>query len=110
MKFLKIKDVKTPTRGTSQSAGIDLYIPNDYPPTLIDSQESVFIPSGLKINVPENHVLIAMNKSGVALKKNLQVGACVNYDIVEVVDSEDKMWNGEETERGDGGFGSTGVK
>ena len=88
-----------------------------------------------------------MNKSGVALKKNLQVGACVidedyqgeihihltnvgntactieggdkiiqcvlmpvNYDIVEVVDSEDKMWNGEETERGDGGFGSTGVK
>ena len=77
MKFLKIKDVKTPTRGTSQSAGIDLYIPNDYPSTKIKPQQSIFIPSGLKINVPENNVLIAMNKSGVALKKGLVVGASV---------------------------------
>jgi len=147
MKFLKIKDVKTPTRGTGKSAGIDLYIPNLWPKVIIEPQNSVMIPSGLKINVPENHVLIAMNKSGIATKKNLQVGACVidedyqgeihihltnvgdedsmieggdkiiqcllmpiNYDIVEVVENEELLWEGVKTERGDGGFGSTGEK
>ena len=34
----------------------------------------------------------------------------INYDIVELATNEDDMWNGEETERGDGGFGSTGEK
>ena len=30
MRIFKIRDVKTPTRGTNMSAGIDLYIPNDF--------------------------------------------------------------------------------
>jgi dUTP pyrophosphatase len=77
MKFLKIRDVKDPSRGTSQSAGIDLYIPNDFKESTILPGQSILIPSGLKINVPENHAFIAFNKSGVATKKGLQVGACV---------------------------------
>jgi dUTP pyrophosphatase len=77
MKFLKIRDVKDPSRGTSQSAGIDLYIPNDFQESTILPGQSILIPSGLKINVPENHAFIAFNKSGVATKKGLQVGACV---------------------------------
>jgi dUTP pyrophosphatase len=77
MKFLKIRDVKDPSRGTSQSAGIDLYIPNDFKESTILPGRSILIPSGLKINVPENHAFIAFNKSGVATKKGLQVGACV---------------------------------
>ena len=81
MKLAKIRDVKTPTRGTAGSAGIDFYVPNDYPATeslcTIEPGERFFIPSGIKANVPEGYALIAMNKSGVALKKGLLVGACV---------------------------------
>ena len=147
MKFAKIRDVKTPTRGTEGSAGIDFYVPNDYPNSLrrIEPGERYFIPSGIKANVPTGYALIAMNKSGVALKKGLMVGACVvdsdyqgeihlhlvnvsdgfarieageklvqfllvpvDHCDVEVVD-ESELFE-EETTRGSGGFGSTGVK
>ncbi len=79
MKISKIRDVKTPTRGTPGSAGIDFFVPNDYPDNLceISPLDRFFIPSGIKANVPEGFALIAMNKSGVALKKGLTVGACV---------------------------------
>jgi len=39
--------------------------------------ERCLIPSGIKVNVPAGHALIAFNKSGVAVKKGLDVGACV---------------------------------
>ena len=79
MKIAKVRPVKTPTRGTVGSAGIDFYVPDDYPENLCSVQpnERFFIPSGIKANVPEGYALIAMNKSGVALKKGLLVGACV---------------------------------
>ena len=147
MKIAKIRDVKTPTRGTQGSAGIDFYVPNDYPNSLrrVAPGERFFIPSGIKANVPEGFALIAMNKSGVALKKGLMVGACVvdsdyqgeihlhlvntsNNDVtieagekltqfllipvdhctVSVVD-ESELFD-TESDRGAGGFGSTGLK
>lgn len=79
LKISKIRKVKTPTRGTEGSAGIDFYVPDTYPSGMPDIHptEAVFIPSGIKANVPEGFALIAFNKSGVALKKGLMVGACV---------------------------------
>jgi len=77
MKFTKTRDVKSPTRANSTDAGIDFFIPNDYEGTDLVPGESAFIPSGVKVNVPEGFALIAFNKSGVAVKKNLHVGACV---------------------------------
>ncbi len=148
MKIVKVRDVKTPTRGTKKSAGIDFYIPNDFPGShWLAPGQDVKIPSGIYVKVPEGFALIAMNKSGVATKKHLQVGACVIdedyqgeihlhvtnvgmdvqellpgekiiqmllvpvvYDSVEVVDSKEELYLGEVTERGEGGFGSTGTK
>lgn len=145
MKISKIRNVKTPSRGTSQSAGLDFYIPEDWEMSNpIWPGQSVCIPSGIKVNVPSNHALIAFNKSGVALKKGLDIGASVvdedyqgeihlhltnvsrekvrlkagekivqfvllpvNYAGVELVE-EDLLFD-DETERGSGGFGSTGV-
>ena len=145
MKIAKTRDVKTPTRGTLQSAGLDFYIPDGWTmDNPIWPGQSVCIPSGIKANVPSGYALIAFNKSGVALKKGLDVGACVvdedyqgeihlhltnvsrekirlaagekivqfvllpvNYAEVEVVEEEHLF--DEETERGSGGFGSTGV-
>ena len=79
MKIAKIRNVKTPIRGTEGSAGIDFFVPDDYPENLctVLPGERFFIPSGIKANVPNGYALIAMNKSGVALKKGLMVGACV---------------------------------
>ena len=31
MKISRVRDVKMPTRGTKGSAGLDFYVPNDYP-------------------------------------------------------------------------------
>ena len=77
MKFLKIRPVKDPNRGTINSAGIDFFIPEDFHPTIIIPGKSILIPSGIKANIPEGFAFIAHNKSGVATKKNLHVGASV---------------------------------
>jgi dUTP pyrophosphatase len=76
MKYTRIRGVKNPTRGTPGSAGIDFYVPEEFGHTLKPG-ESINIPSGLKVKIPEGHVLVMMNKSGIATKKELIVGACV---------------------------------
>ncbi len=76
IKMSKTKEVKTPTRGTPGSAGIDFYVPDGFIASVAPG-EDVCIPSGVKANVPKGYAFIAHNKSGVALKKKLAVGACV---------------------------------
>ena len=39
--------------------------------------QSILIPSGVHVKVPNGYALVYMNKSGVASKKHLHVGACV---------------------------------
>lgn len=144
MKIVKVRDVKTPTRGTGLSAGLDFYIPNDFEARQIWPGDGVNIPSGIKAQVPHGCALIMFNKSGIAAKYQLQVGACVVdedyqgeihlhvinigkeivilkpgmklvqglvmpivYVGVEVLESEAELFP-QSTERGVGGFGSTG--
>lgn len=76
MLFTKTRNVKSPTRGTSESAGIDFFIPNDFPETIIYPGGSVNIPSGIKVILEHGTAGIFFNKSGVAVK-GLMVGACV---------------------------------
>ncbi|HIL99149.1 MAG TPA: dUTP diphosphatase [Pseudomonadales bacterium] len=146
MKIAKVREVKTPTRGTPQSAGLDFYVPDNLSVSClrVDPGHSAFIPSGIKVDVPSGHALIAFNKSGVALNKSLLVGACVVdedyqgeihlhvmnvghkeveilpgekliqlvlvpvlYEGVHVTDEVDLFT--EDSQRGAGGFGSTGI-
>lgn len=167
VKFLKIRDVKSPVRGTDEAAGIDFYVPNDTEefkkdfieknPTIGWNAEDVFkfclnpgqralIPSGIKTWMPKGTALIAANKSGVATKKGLIFGAQVvdsdyagevhisvintSNDLVEIscgekliqfihtpvllspveeVDEETFNKLHDKSQRGEGGFGSTGV-
>ncbi len=76
MKLSKIKDVKTPNRGTAGSAGLDFFVPNDFTETVVKPGNSIRVASGIRVEVPTGYALIAFNKSGVALS-GLQVGACV---------------------------------
>lgn len=169
MKIIKTRNVKTPTRGTSKSAGLDFYIPDDFDYQAgynLRPGEDINIPSGIHVKIPSGKALINMDKSGRAVNYKLKVGACVidedyqgeihlhlfnigegdcmiypgdkilqallvdvSYEDVEVVgdlvnetgvfpDStfEDqksilvqRLYGGE-SERGSGGFGSTGLK
>ena len=77
MNLSKTRDVKTPTRANPTDAGIDFFIPNSAGQLKILPGESALIPSGIKVDVPANHALVAFNKSGIASKKQLLVGACV---------------------------------
>lgn len=74
--FTKTRDVKTPTRGTEESAGLDFYIPNDYEQFVLKPGDSVNIPSGIKMIIPRGMAGIFFNKSGVGVK-GVIVGACV---------------------------------
>lgn len=92
-KYLKLYDVKDPARGTKFSAGIDFFIPEyseDYATILgnkvirdengnykivVPALDKILIPSGLKVSYPKNRALDFINKSGIASKNSLVVGA-----------------------------------
>ena len=97
IKFTKIRIVKTPTRGTPRSAGIDFYVPEDLTQSELDVKQPVkqeiralvegkfglikklelfpnqriLIPSGIKMKIPTGYAGVVMNKSGVASKTGL---------------------------------------
>lgn len=163
IKFSKVRNVKTPEYGTSGSAGIDFYIPdedmsgliaaktgrveiNDKNPYefLIYPNSGVLISSGIKVSLQENWHLEVKNKSGVAAKSALVKGAelidsdyqgelffnlhnvgnkpvtvypgakiiqlvHVYYEQAKLVQVSPEDLYSEVTDRGRGGFGSTGV-
>mgnify|MGYP003666606979 FL=1 len=143
-------DAKLPVRAYQTDAGMDLfYCPNGekklYDCTkdfFVPPHESRLLPTGIKVEVPYGYMMEIKNKSGIASKKQLLVGACVvdcgyngevyvnlhnigphsqsfkpgekiaqavlvpisHCNIEEAL--EDKL--NKKTERGSGGFGSTG--
>jgi len=103
IKFLKTREVKSPTRANQTDAGIDFYVPEFTPIFIKDlasknswmsefkimnfikdksfvlyPQQRVLIPSGIHCQMAGDHrALIAFNKSGVAANLGLIVGSAV---------------------------------
>lgn len=69
VRFLKVRDVKSPERGTKYSAGIDFFVPNDFIPQTIIPGEDILIPSGIKVGLPLGTMLMGADKSGIASSK-----------------------------------------
>ncbi len=139
------QEAKLPVRAHSSDAGMDLFFCPDRSSSevVLAPGETALFATGLKIEVPKNHMLQIMNKSGIASKTSLVTGACVvdsgydgevfvnlhnigaefrtivpgqkiaqavmipisvpSLDLIE----EDNIY-GTSTDRGSGGFGSTG--
>lgn len=81
VKFVKIKDVKTPEVGSVGSAGIDFFIPETSRLIRCQPFSTVKIPLGIKLVIPKGHVLLLQDKSGLANKLGLLV-------IAGVIDSD----------------------
>lgn len=72
IKFSKVRNVKSPSRGTSRSAGIDFFVPEDFKGTLRPHSD-LLIPSGIKINMPEGYMLLGADKSGVVTSAKARI-------------------------------------
>lgn len=100
LKYSAIRQVKSPARGHATDAGIDFFVPeftkdfledllekspklknidpNDPPEMIgISSGESILIPAGVKLEIPYGYMGLFLNKSGVASKRQLLIGAQV---------------------------------
>ncbi len=71
MKFCKVRDVKSPVRGTGKAAGIDFFVPNfgNNKGLIVNPETDLLIPSGIKMEIPEGYMLMAADKSGVVTSK-----------------------------------------
>lgn len=66
LQFAKVRNVKTPTRGTAKAAGIDFYIPEDFDHVLrVPAHSDILIPSGIVAKGLDHCMLMSADKSGV---------------------------------------------
>lgn len=147
VKFSKIRTVNSPERAHDTDAGVDFYIPdnwNDGNPMNLSLGDSVLIPMGIKLNLGKSNMMKFENKSGIAAKRGLIMGASIidapyqgelhlnlikaTHGIVEIKpgmkiaqgifykinyfgmkECDDEILHTTVTDRGIGGFGSTGI-
>lgn len=77
LKYSKIKDVYNPHMAYSNPAGLDIFVPNTFQPAVLRPNTNILISTGLKLNIPEGYYVEVKNRSSVAAKLNLVVGACI---------------------------------
>jgi len=71
-------NVTLPKRANPSDAGLDVHFsPKDGNNVIILPGESVVLETGLKFGVPHGYMLEVKNRSSVASKRSLIVGACV---------------------------------
>ena len=72
-------DAKPPTRANPSDAGLDLFFNPEGIEAAIRIQpgESKLFQTGIRVGVPHGYMLEIKNRSSVAAKRNLLVGACV---------------------------------
>ena len=78
--YFKLRDsALDPVRANPSDAGLDVfYCPSDNRDSIrIESGESLILETGLKFGVPHGFMLEVKNRSSVAAKRQLIVGACV---------------------------------
>ena len=141
------RNTNLPKKAHSEDAGIDFFAPNDMESIVLKPGEDTVVQTGLRVAVPSGYALLGVNKSGVATKKKLVLGAklidCgytgelgihlinvgtkettinpgdkiaqfvlipIGYSNVNIITENKYMSAYGKSERGEGGFGSTGNK
>ena len=77
IEYKKVRDgAQVPVRSNPSDAGLDVFAGLDEAVSLAPMQ-SLIIPTGLKFGIPHGYMLQVMNRSSVAAKRGLVVGAHV---------------------------------
>ena len=79
IEYFRVREnAKPPRRANPSDAGMDLaFAPESGEALVIEPGDSVICPTGLKFGVPHGYMLQIMNRSSIAAKRSLVVGACV---------------------------------
>ena len=79
LEYAKMRDsAKPPARSNPSDAGLDIfYNPEKEDAVTIAPGESVVLETGYRFGVPHGYMLEVKNRSGLASKRSLVVGACV---------------------------------
>lgn len=89
---INYENIKLPQRATSKSAGYDLYSPVEL--TILPN-EQVLIPTGFKVNMDDDDVMLIVIRSSLGIKKGLsipnQVGV-IDADYYNNKDNEGHCW------------------
>ena len=84
------EDAIKPTRGNPSDAGLDIYYNPEHATAIaVEPASSARLQSGLQFGIPHGYMLQVMNRSSIAAKRNLVVGAHVvdsGYDGEVFVD------------------------
>lgn len=138
IKYSKLPSAKVPSRAHKFDAGMDLFSTEKIS---IAPGSSAIVPTGIFMEIPEEHVGLIWSKSGLSVKNKIEIGAgCIDstyrgeilvhaYNLGDsefVVDVGNKIAqilimpialpelieceDLQKTERGAGGFGSSGIK
>ncbi len=71
-------NVHPPSRANPSDAGLDVYFsPKSQEPVAIEPGTGAILPTGLRFGIPHGYMLEVKNRSGMAAKRSLIVGACV---------------------------------
>jgi len=105
LRVFKVREcAKLPERSHPSDAGMDLFFcPEDDQPVSILERMGAVLSTGLKIGVPPGFMLEIKNRSSVASKKSLVVGACVvdsGYDGEIFVNLNNIGWSTQKIEPG----------
>tara|TARA_B100000287_G_scaffold359215_1_gene351187 strand:+ start:147 stop:611 length:465 start_codon:yes stop_codon:yes gene_type:complete len=73
------EDAHSPQRANPSDAGLDVFYSTKEPGEIIavHPNQGALVPTGLRFGVPHGYMLEVKNRSSVAAKLNLVVGACV---------------------------------
>ena len=79
LEYCRVRDgVKPPERANPSDAGLDLYSNQEGGENIvIEPGKSAVIPTGYRFGVPHGYMIEIKNRSSVAAKRSLLVGACV---------------------------------
>lgn len=79
LEYAKVRpNAISPERANPSDAGLDVFFSPEAPLTvLLNPGDSKILPTGLKFGVPHGYMLEVKNRSSVAAKRSLIVGACV---------------------------------